>query len=276
VCSYFNISRQAYYWHQKERYIKSSKDLLILEMVYEIRRKHSKMGGKKLYSKLEDDIHLLDKGFGRDKFFKLLRDNDLLIKNTRKYAITTNSFHHFYKYGDLFNGVIFDRPNKAYVGDITYIRTVKGFVYLSLLTDSYSRKIVGHAVCLSLETVGPLGALRMALKQCPEPKTLVHHSDRGVQYCSYEYVNVLKGAGVKISMGEAGNCYDNAKAERVNGILKQEYGLDDTFFSIVEVSKAVKQGIWLYNQERPHWGIGLKTPSQVHLTTNLSTKFVDC
>lgn len=222
------------------------------------------MGGKKLYGLLEGDIHRIDASMGRDKFFDLLRQHGLLIRRYRKYAVTTQSFHRFKVYQNKFKNIEPTRPHQAWVCDITYVRVQKGFVYLFLLTDAYSRKIVGWELSNSLGLEGALKSLGMAIKQCPFTKGLLHHSDRGFQYCSHEYVKRLQTKGIEISMAEAGNCYENAMAERVNGILKQEYGLDETFAHEKEASKAVKEGIQAYNEQRPHWSLGLKIPAIVH------------
>ena len=152
----------------------------------------------------------------------------------------------------------------AWVSDITYLKTAKGFVYLSLITDVYSRKIVGWQLDKSLGVEGTLQALHKALSQCSDTRNLIHHSDRGIQYCCYAYTDLLHQKGIKISMGEAGNCYDNAIAERVNGILKDEYLLDSEFADIHQAYEAVLQAIYLYNYKRPHWALKLQKPAQVH------------
>lgn len=213
---------------------------------------------------LRVEIKNCGRGFGRDKFFDLLRYHDLLVKRRRKYAITTNSDHPFYKYKNQLNQATITAPDQAWVSDITYLRTRHGFAYLSLVTDVYSRKIVGWNVDVSLGVEGALKAAKRAIKQCYNPKGVIHHSDRGIQYCCYAYSGMLKNKGVKISMGEAGNCYDNAIAERVNGILKGEYLLDSEFVNIKHAIQATKQAVYLYNFKRPHWSLNLKKPAEVH------------
>lgn len=222
------------------------------------------MGGKKLYHLLETDIHGIDVSMGRDKFFDLLRSRGLLVHRRRKYAITTQSQHWYRVYQNRMLDFKASRPHQAWVCDITYVRVRKGFVYLFLITDAYSRKIVGWELSNSLGLAGAIQALKRALKQCPASNGLIHHSDRGFQYCSHEYVNILKARGIKISMSEAGNCYENAMAERVNGILKGEYGLEDTYRDEKEARQAVKEGINAYNEQRPHWSLGLQIPAKVH------------
>ena len=233
--------------------------------VKQLRREHVKLGGRKLYHVLRAEIRNSGRGFGRDKFFDLLRHHDLLVKRRRKYAVTTQSDHPFYKYKNELSKEQITAPNQAWVSDITYLRTRKGFAYLSLITDAYSRKIVGWNVDNSLGVESTLQAAEQAISQCKQTKGTIHHSDRGIQYCCYAYTDRLKQKGIKISMGEAGNCYDNAMAERVNGILKDEYLLDAEFIDIEHARQVASQAIYLYNHKRPHWSLGLKKPAEVHV-----------
>lgn len=237
---------------------------MILERVRQIRGNHPRMGGKKLHYLLGEYIDGLGIGLGRDKFFDLLRANDLLVKRRRKHVTTTQSFKRFFLYKDHYNGFAWRCPHQAWVSDITYIRIEDGFWYLFLITDAFSRKIIGWQLAPTLETKWALKALRMAVKQCPDTTNVVHHSDRGFQYCSGDYIKLLKEQKAIPSMGEAGYCYDNAMAERVNGILKDEYFLDSTFKTPGMAIAAVKQAILKYNEERPHWSLGLQIPAQVH------------
>jgi len=222
------------------------------------------MGGKKLYSLLKKEIDLIDESMGRDKFFALLRSRGLLVQRRRKYAVTTQSHHRFRVHNNKLKDYVPSAPHQGWVCDITYVRVIKGFVYLFLLTDAYSRKIVGWELNGSLGIEGAMHALRKAVSQCPCTQGLIHHSDRGFQYCANVYVNQLKKLGIEISMAEAGNCYENAMAERVNGILKGEYGLDETFANEKEAQQAVREGIKAYNEQRPHWSLGLRIPATVH------------
>jgi putative transposase len=233
-------------------------------MVQEIRRNHKKMGVKKLYSLLNEEIHRIDDSMGRDKFFDLLRSRGLLVKRRRKYAVTTQSYHRFRIYKNRLADFTIAHPHQAWVCDITYVRIRKGFVYLFLITDACSRKIVGWDLSASLGLEGAIQSLGMAVRQCPSPEGLIHHSDRGFQYCSNEYVKRLKAKGIEISMAEAGNCYENAMAERINGILKGEYGLEETFEDEKQARQAVREGIKSYNEQRPHWSLGLQIPAKVH------------
>ena len=222
------------------------------------------MGGKKLYSLIQDDIQRLDNPIGRDKFFSLLGTEGLLVKHKKRHVVTTQSYYRFSQYKDHFNGVEWKNPHRAWVCDITYIRVADTFRYLFLITDAYSRKIIGWHLAGTLESKWATKALKMAIKQCPETAGIVHHSDRGFQYCSKAYTDILKGAKIKSSMGQAGYCYDNAMAERINGILKNEYLLNETFTNTMEAYKATKHAVEQYNQARPHWSLGLMKPSEVH------------
>lgn len=237
---------------------------LIIRLVQEKRRRHKRMGARKLYSLLDSDLNLLGGRLGRDKFFDLLRRQGMLVERRRKYAVTTQSYHRFRVYTNLLLGKVICKPHEVWVSDITYLRLDQGFVYLFLITDAYSRKVVGWSLSDNLGVKAAVQALKMAIVQCPKKKRLIHHSDRGFQYCSFEYVSMLKEKEIQISMAEAGNCYENAMAERVNGILKDEYGLDETFPNYQQALISVKEAIWSYNEYRPHWSLGLKIPSYVH------------
>lgn len=264
-CDYFGYSRSAYYEWVKRRNLEGVECGLVLDLVREHRRIHPRIGTKKLYTMTKPDLERLGIKFGRDKFFDLLRSEGLLIRRKKKYVVTTQSFARYSKYEDLFNGKVWTSADQAWVSDITYIRVGETFRYLFLITDAYSRKIVGWYLGNTLETKWAVEALKMALKQCKSSKGLIHHSDRGFQYCSKAYTAILEKAGIKSSMGEAGNCYDNAMAERVNGILKTEYLLDMTFRNINDAYQAVKHSIWAYNEKRPHMSLGMKKPNEVHM-----------
>jgi putative transposase len=233
-------------------------------MVHRIRRRNRKMGGKKLYHLIKPDIQLHIRGIGRDKFFDLLRSRKLLVRRRRRYMVTTQSKHRFRVYKNKLLDLKIEHAHQAWVCDITYVRIRKGFVYLFLITDAYSRKIVGWKLSNSLGIDSAIEALQIAIRQCPNTKGLIHHSDRGIQYCSTYYVQKLKSKGIEISMGEVGNCYENAMAERVNGILKDEYGLEETFADEKQALKATIEAIEAYNEQRPHWSLNLQIPSKVH------------
>ena len=187
----------------------------------------------------------------------------MLVKRKKASCKTTDSYHRFHKYNNLVKEMEVTAPNQVWVSDITYIRTINGFCYLALITDMYSRKIVGYDISDSLELSGCLRALKLALKTARPAAGLVHHSDRGIQYCSNLYVNELKKRKIKISMTEEKHCYENALAERVNGILKDEFYLDQCFFSTKHACMATKSAIDIYNSKRLHLSLAYKTPNEV-------------
>lgn len=205
--------------------------------------------------------HLPGLGVGRDKFFEILRKHGLLVKRRRRYTITTNSHHNLPVWPKLVPDAMPQTPNAVWVADQTYIRLRKGFCYLSLITDLYSRKIVGYDLHPSRESTGPLNALKMALADVNNPVALIHHSDRGKQYCSYDYTDELTKHGIRISMTAPRRPDQNAVAERVNGTLKTEFYLDSTFGSLAEARRAVDETIYIYNNIRLHLSLGMVTPS---------------
>ncbi len=266
ICKSFDISRQAHYKSVKVEVLKEQRDSLLVEMVIEKRVELKREGYHKLYRRMKPDLERSDLNIGRDNLLKVLRNNDLLVRpKKRRYVSTTDSKHPFKIYKNEILGKLIRRKNEVWVSDITYIRINSKFMYLALITDLYSRKIVGYDFSNSLELEGCVRALKMALRNRKDTgKELIHHSDRGCQYCSYAYTGILKRNKVKISMAAAGNCYENATAERINGILKGEFNLDQTFSSVKQARKAIKQAIDKYNNLRLHMSIGYRTPSQVH------------
>jgi transposase InsO family protein len=237
---------------------------LVVDMVVQERYKQPRLGGRKLYHMYSGRIHAIYPGLGRDKFFGLLRAEGLLVLRKRSYTRTTNSWHHFHTYGNIVKGMCVTGINQVWVSDITYLRTRRGFVYLSLLTDYYSRKIVGWNLSNSLGIEGSKRALEMAIGGCSHTEGLIHHSDRGVQYCSYPYTELLSSHNIRISMTEENHCYENAMAERVNGILKDEYLLDAIFVDYRQAQQACAAAIQMYNTRRPHSALGFKTPQEAH------------
>jgi putative transposase len=193
-----------------------------------------------------------------------MRDEGLLIKRKRKYAKTTNSAHGFKTYNNKIKELEIVKPNQVWVSDITYISTREGFMYLALITDLFSRKIVGYDISDSLEAEGCKRALKRSLSMVKKPKGIIHHSDRGIQYCCKEYIKLLKNRKMDISMAAKGDCYENAVAERVNGILKQEYELGSKFMTKEIAIKATKEAINLYNTRRLHRSINYKTPAEMY------------
>ena len=222
---------------------------------------------RKLKISLDDEFAKANLKVGRDTLFNVLRQHDMLTLRKRYSARTTNSYHRFYKYKNIIKDMEVTAPNQVWVSDITYIRTVKGFCYLALITDMYSRKIVGYDLSNSLELNGCVRALKKALYQAKDIKQLIHHSDRGIQYCSNVYTQILKRNRIDISMTEEKHCYENALAERVNGILKDEFYLDQTFTDVAHAKRATKNAIKLYNEIRLHLSLNFKTPNMVYLKT---------
>lgn len=266
ICRLFGKSRQAFHQMEKRRIHKTVNNEILLVYVKEIRRKQPRIGTRKLYSMLQPIMELNSIKMGRDIFFALLREHDLLVKRRRKHTRTTDSDHVFNKYPNLIKEYIPVAPEQIWVSDITYLSTEKGFVYLSLVTDQYSKQIMGYHVHPTLETNGPLEALKMALKRrCyKETSKLIHHSDRGIQYCCEEYIKVLEKNDIQISMSNRGNPYENAIAERVNGILKSEFYLDRFFKDISQARLVVQEVVQTYNTLRPHASCDYMTPQQAH------------
>ena len=223
-----------------------------------------KLGIRKLYKLINEELKTNKIDIGRDLLFSIAKKHSLLIKKKRCYKRTTYSRHGLRTYPNLLKSTDLSESNQAWVSDITYIRTREGFVYLALITDRYSRKIVGYNVGDNLEAIGCMRALRMAFKQLPKIHSLIHHSDRGSQYCCYDYINMLRAKKVKISMTEENHCYENSAAERVNGILKHEFYLKETFQKKKQVKIIVKEIIHLYNSRRPHVALNYATPEDVH------------
>ena len=264
VCQKFGYCRDSYYKLKGRMQIQRTNRQKALSLIQGRREVLPREGGRKLYHYLRP--HLTEHGIkmGRDKLFDLLRSQQMLIEPRRKYKVTTNSKHRFNTYANLIKEKKIEGSNRVWVSDITYLRTRKGFCYLALITDAFSRKIVGYDVSNSLELEGCVRTLKKALKQLPFSHDLIHHSDRGIQYCSNVYTDILSKNNIKISMAAKGNCYENAIAERVNGILKNEFYLDFYFNDINQVKKACAQAINLYNLKRFHLALQMKTPNEVH------------
>jgi putative transposase len=224
------------------------------------------MGGRKLFHKLQDFFKDHQIKMGRDAFFNLLLINGLLIKKRKRYTITTNSKHWMRKYPNLIREFIPKSPNQLWVSDITYWKLNDKHLYISFITDAYSRKIVGYHVAETLEAVETIKALEMAVKTLKNISInkLIHHSDRGVQYCSRKYVNLLIKNGIEISMTENGDPLENSIAERINGIIKEEYLFDYNSGDLSDAKKILYKVVKLYNQDRPHTSINFLTPFEAH------------
>lgn len=259
------MSRQNFYAQRKQRQMRKVNEEFIVHLVGKQKNHHPNMGGRKIRHILKKDFQENAIQMGRDRFFDLLKRSDLLVKKKKIFhPKTTNSRHYLPTFSNLTSTIELTAPNQVWVSDITYIRTQEGFMYASLITDSYSRKIVGAYLGDNMEVEGCLKSLNMALKNRPLGEYPIHHSDRGSQYCSHAYVNCAKEANLKVSMTEANHCYENAKAERVNGILKHEYGMATDFKTKAQAKKAFDQAIYLYNHFRPHLSLDFKVPDEVH------------
>ena len=264
-CCLLGITRQAYYQHFWNEEAISFEQELILKEVRKIRSLQPVIGGRKLYAILQSFLLQHQIKMGRDALFDLLAAHYLLVRKKKRRVYTTQSFHWLRKYPNCIKDVIPCRINEIWVSDITYYQTKKGFVYISFITDAYSRKIIGYHVAGTLEATHTLSALRMALASVKGSLTgLIHHSDRGVQYCSYEYVKLLQDNHIMISMTENGDPLENAIAERVNGIMKQEYLDHYPLTDLKEVREVLAKSVNTYNTLRPHMSCNMLTPSDVH------------
>lgn len=268
LCGWFGVTRQAYYqngWNGSR--ISIEEDILLKE-VLAIRKDHKRMGTRKLYEKLHPFMLEHQIKMGRDSLFDLLSSNYLLVRKRKRRIQTTQSSHWLRKYPNLIRDFIPTGPNQLWVSDITFWKIIGGHVYISFITDAYSHKVVGYNVAKTMEAIESVQALKMALSGLfTEPDghfQLIHHSDRGVQYCCFEYVKLLKGNNIQISMTENGDPLENALAERLNGILKDEYLNDSPVKSIEECRQVLARAVSLYNEDRPHMSIGNLYPSLVH------------
>ena len=264
ICDCFGLKRDAFYkYHNryKQRHLFENQ---IIEIVKKRRKSLPREGVRKLMKSLHQEFDKVNVKVGRDTLFSLLRKHQMLTLRKKYSARTTNSYHRFYKYNNIIKDLKIKRPNQVWASDITYIRTLKGFCYLALITDMHSRKIVGYDLSDSLELKGCVRALNKTVYQAKNIKGLIHHSDRGIQYCSNVYTQILKRKKIDISMTEENHCYENAMAERVNGILKDEFYLDQTFMNVKHAKRAAKNAIKLYNQVRLHLSLDFKTPNMVY------------
>ena len=268
LCGWFGVTRQAYYqncWKGIETIIEQE---LIIKEVLEIRKLHYRMGTRKLYEKLQNFMIDHQIKMGRDALFDLLSSNHLLVKKRKRRICTTQSFHWLRKYPNLIREFTPTAPNQLWVSDITYWKINEKPFYISFITDAYSHKIVGYHVAETLEAIESIYALKMALsgfkKEEVKKLLLIHHSDRGIQYCSQGYVKLLQDYEIKISMTENGDPLENAIAERVNGIIKEEYLYNHEVNKIKEARKILDFVVKLYNEDRPHMSIGNLYPSVVH------------
>lgn len=264
--SALGVSRQGYSQQRKRAAVRADREAKICDWVRQKRQKHPRMGTRKLYHEMQTWLQAQGWQYGRDRLFELLRSTGLLLEKPRRRRRTT--FSGLWRCPNLLAEATITRADQAWVSDITYIETENGFAYLSLITDVFSRRIMGFDLSTSLAVEGTLRAFNMACQvACGPLNGLIHHSDHGVQYTCHAYRHALHDRKIRSSMGQVGNCYDNALAERVNGILKLEYGLEHRFVSFSQACRAVKQAVSLYNFERPHLALAYQKPHSVYINS---------
>lgn len=261
----FGISKSAYYKRQKTDNVTSKNNQTILKMVQEIRQTHPRAGTRKLMHYLLPNLANNNIKIGRDALFSLLRNHALLVKKTKRFHITTDSKHFFKKSPNRLKNIVLMHCEQAVVSDITYLKTDQGHAYLALVTDPFSKKIMGYAIEQNMKVEMVKAALKMAHKNLQfHHDSVIHHSDRGIQYCCPDYSDFAQQLGFVLSTTQQYDPYENAVAERINGILKCEYGLRHTLPDLEAAKKMVKQAVDIYNNQRIHWSLGLKTPESVH------------
>ena len=271
ACRLFGVNRQVYYRCKKTVQAKQERAYKVISLVQAVRALMPRIGARKLYYLLEEELNELS--VGRDRLFDILRANHLLIKPKRSYRTTTNSYHRFHKHKDLITGIVPQKPEQIWVSDITYIGNRDNHQYLALVTDAYSKKIVGYDLSSSLSAEGALRALKMGIKQRSYTNnTLIHHSDRGFQYCCDDYQDLLTSKKIKCSMTESYDPYANAVAERVNGILKLEFQFENYNVKLPVMKQLVENSIQIYNTMRPHYSCYMKTPEQMHLQSEINIR----
>lgn len=265
LCKLFGKTRHAFYdknWYLKRRY---SDEAIVLELLLQIKREIDVLSTRTIYYMIKQTLIDHEITIGRDALHELRRRHGLLYRRRKRYCRTTDSNHRFRKYPNIYKTMEVSRIEQVWLSDITYIRHASGFCFLSLITDAYSRKIVGYCLHPTLAARGPLEALRMAISNLTKPpEGLIHHSDRGIQYCCDEYTEELQLYCIESSMTENGDPYENSIAERLNGILKKNFGLGKTFKDFDECLVKVHKTIRGYNSIRPHQSISMLTPDAAH------------
>ena len=275
ACRLLGYSKQAYYKNINQKEAQSFDEYLIIELIHQKRLIWKRGSGRNLLASLKKDFELHHIKIGRDRFFDLLRRHGLLIKKRNRRARTTNSYHFFHRYPNRIKDVVPQRSNQIWVSDITYIwiKQEECFVYLFLITDMYSRKIIGYSVRKDLKADGAIIALKMAIKHSGKKllNSTTHHSDRGIQYCCYEYINILKEKNIIISMTENSDPLENSIAERVNRTIKEEFmdNYKTGYPSIKMALTQIPENIKFYNHTRPHRSIEMLTPNQAYGKTGL-------
>jgi putative transposase len=262
-CRLFGISRQAIYQSEHRYYCRSKELELVKKKVQKVRMSMPRIGTRKLHYLLEAELKELGVKIGRDGMFQFLREEHMLIKRRKNYTKTTNSKHWLRKHPNLLPSQKLDKPEQVFVSDITYIKSKERTHYLSLVTDAYSRKIMGYHLSDDMYSENVVKALKMANNLSINTKGTIHHSDRGIQYCSTTYQNELIKNDMICSMTDGYDCYQNALAERINGILKEEF-LFHKCKSGKQLNNLIKESIHIYNTKRPHLSLNMKTPEYIH------------
>ena len=271
TCALLGVSRQVYYRAIKTKQKRQAVADRVIELVRSVRREQPRIGTRKLYYILQQELKSLS--VGRDYLFTILKANKMLIKPKRNYTITTNSYHRFRKHKNLIEYTTIHRPEQVWVADITYVGSRQNPMYLSLITDAYSKKIVGYNLANTLQTTQTIKALKQAINNRVYPtQPLIHHSDRGLQYCSDSYQKLLHKNSIQCSMTEQYDPYQNAIAERINGILKQEFLVQNQNTDLKTMKQIVTQSIAIYNTKRPHISCELLTPEQMHKQCKIKRK----
>lgn len=264
ICRLLGMSRQAYYQHWWYNEDISIEQELVIKQVTQMKKDHRHMGTRKIYELIQPFLIDHQIKMGRDSLFTLLAGHGMLVKRYKRRISTTDSYHMYRKFPNLIKDFVPRGPNQLWVSDITYWRINERFLYISFITDAYSRKIVGYNIAETLLSVETVKALKMALKGAENISFLHHHSDRGLQYCCNEYIQILEEHEVRISMTESGDPRDNAIAERLNGIIKNEYLKSYKVNGLAEGKQVLDFVIRLYNDERPHMSLGYLTPNLIH------------
>ena len=273
-CRLFGVTPQAFYQHSWRKEATSIETDFVLKQIKNIRQRHPALGGRKLYELLHP--FMLEHGIkmGRDALFDLLAQHHLLIKRRKRVIATTQSYHRFLKYPNIIREIDLTHVNQLWVSDLTYYKIKGKPVYISFIMDAYSKKILGYQLAQSMEAIHTQKALKMALKNNPLPAqhNLIHHSDRGTQYCCDEYIKILNKHHIQISMTENGDPLENAIAERLNGIIKEEYLEHYQYRNVNDLQNKLDQAVNYYNLERPHLSCTMMTPEQVHKNNTVTTK----
>jgi transposase InsO family protein len=263
------VTKQAYYQGINRDKIREIEREKVINLVIKYRKTLPKTGTVKLYEYLQPKLMENNIKMGRDALNDLLRSRGMLIRKTKRFYITTDSKHFYCKSPNLLTELDINHSEQVFVSDITYIQTDEGHAYLALVTDAYSRKIMGWSLENNMKVSMVKDALTMAYKNCIfNHKKIIHHSDRGIQYCCPDYSLFAENKDFVLSTTQQYDPYENAIAERINGILKYEFGLKNTIKSAGIAQKMVAEAVKLYNNDRMHWSLDLKKPQEVHLQYN--------